>query len=1248
MRHTIFLLLLSISNLSFAGIRVANPKLEGLVNPMGIDVTEPRFSWSLTADDETEVKQTAYQIEVSTTNDFRNILWTSAKVKSDESLWIPYKGEALTSNSLYFWRVKVWTNKGESDWSGENKWSMGLLTDSDWSAQWIGLDKAMPWDSETQWSRLSARYLRKVFNSSKNIKRATVHISGLGLYELWMNGNRIGDQVLAPAPTDYRESVMYNTFDVTSSLHRGENAIAVILGNGRYYTMRQGYKPYKIANFGYPKLRFVLILDYADGSSERIRSDSSWKLNSDGPISSNNEYDGEEYDARKEFTGWANTGFDDSNWVNADRVSIPKAPMVAQKMAGMKVLNTLSVKSIIQKGENFVLDFGQNSAGWMKIKVKGQAGDVITMRFSEILNPDSTLYVANLRDAKVTDKYVLKGDPNGETWSPTFVYHGFRYAEIAGLKYKPDPNDFVFEVIADEMAYTGKITSSNEVLNKVLQNAWWGIQSNYKGMPVDCPQRNERMPWLGDRTMGSLGESYFFDNRAMYEKWTQDIVDAQLADGSIPDVAPAYWNYYSNNVTWPAALPMSVKMLYEQYGDINPIVKHYPAIKKWMNLIKDLSMNKHFVVNADKYGDWCVPPESPELIHSKDPFRNTPGDLIATAYYYHLLGLMGKFAEIQNLKDDAKKYEALAIKVANGFTDKFFDKKKIQFGNGSATSNLLALSFGLVPKQYQEEIKNKLLSSLLPGNMPSINSGVIGIQWLMRELTRMGRGDVAFALASSSRYPSWGYMASKGATTTWELWNGDTANPSMNSANHVMLLGDLIPWTFEDLAGIKSGEPGFKRIVLKPDFSIEGLDSISASYLSPYGLIVSEWRKTPMKLRWKVVVPPNTEAEIHMPSGKILEKGSGTYFFEEQLMQQASVVSNEFIYESAPFPSCHSATIAELKNGDLVTAFFGGTREGHPDVCIWVSRKPKGATEWSEPALAADGVFTSATKVFREGSLIKSDSTRKACYNPVLYEQEDGKLNLFFKIGNRVSDWTGFLTISNDGGKSWSKSFELPEGYLGPIKNKVINLPDGKMIAPSSTEGNGWKVHFEIAEDGGRRIHKVGPLLAEKALLTQDMKPGGKSGNDIEGGDDSKQNTIQAIQPSILKHTDGRLQILCRTRNGKLATAWSSDQGETWTPLTLSSLPNNNSGTDAETLQDGRFALVYNPVATLPGEKKGPRTPLAVALSDDGINWNDIVTLEDSPVSQYSYPSIIQGRDGRIHIVYTWRRERIKYVELKL
>jgi len=1237
----IFLLaLLSISAALSSTISVTSLHTEGLTNPLGIDVEIPRFSWKLEATNEQNVIQKSYQILVASSAENlvnnNGDVWNSGKILSDESIWVPFAGKVLESNAAYFWKVKVWTNKGESKWSPMANWSMGLLSENDWKAQWIGLEKAMPWDSETYFSRLSARYLRKEFSSTKAVNRATVHISGLGLYELYLNGNRVGDQVLAPAPTDYRKTVLYNNYDVTSLIQQGNNAVGVTLGNGRFYTMRQHYKPYKIPNFGYPKLRMLLIIEYVDGTSETIGTNQDWKITADGPIRSNNEYNGEEYNANKELSGWSQAGYDDAAWMDAERVSLPDGMLEAQMMPGMKVVDKIAPVSINPMGNKYILDLGQNMAGWLRMHVHGNKGDTVQLRFAETLQKNGELYTENLRSARSTDVYILKGDTSGEDWAPRFVYHGFRFVEISGLKYTPLLNDFTGEVVSDEMENLGTLTTSNDVLNQVLKNAWWGIRGNYKGMPVDCPQRDERQPWLGDRSMGCWGESFLFDNNAMYAKWGDDIRDSQRKDGCIPDVAPSYLNYYSDNVTWPSTFLMLSDMTDTQFGNKKPITDNYAAMKKWMEHISKAYMTKNYIVTRDEYGDWCVPPESLELIHSLDPRRNTEGALISTAYYYKMLQLMIRFANVQDLKDDAIQFTALAEKVNEGFNSKFFRTDSLFYGNNTATSNLLPLAFGMVPNQYLDTVCKQIIKTVVANNTPQINTGMIGTQWLMRELSKMGRADVAFALASNDKYPSWGYMAANGATTIWELWNGNTASPKMNSGNHVMLLGDLLPWAYENLAGIKSGSEkvAFRHIILKPDFDIPDLEKIDASYLTPYGKVVSKWKKTLMHLDWEVTIPANSTADVILPNGKTEKIGSGTYTYSVEIPQKIGIVTNEFLYEKAEFPQCHAATIVETTNGDLVTAFFGGTREGNPDVCIWSCRKDKGSNKWTEPLKVADGVL--------------SPTVRKACYNPVLYQIQDGPLCLFYKIGSKVSDWTGYLKMSNDGGRTWSKDFQLPEGYLGPIKNKIVDV-DGKAIAPSSTEVGGWKVHFEIAEDGGRKTHIVGPLDAEKALMTQDMISSKEiQKEDMEAGESSTATTIQAIQPSILKHKDGRLQILCRTRNGKIATSWSSDKGETWTPLSLTNLPNNNSGTDAVTLQDGRHVLVYNAVATKPGEKKGPRTPLNIAVSKDGINWDMQLVLEDSPISQYSYPGIIQGKDGRIHVVYTWRRQRIKYMEVKL
>ncbi|HET7733864.1 MAG TPA: alpha-L-rhamnosidase N-terminal domain-containing protein, partial [Paludibacter sp.] len=374
------LLLISLLQLAFlanATISVTALKTEGMINPLGIDALKPRFSWKTEATSEQNVLQKAWQIMVASSAEKlagnEADVWNSGKVSSAAQLWIPFAGKELKSNEAFFWKVKVWTNKGESEWSQIASWSMGLLEETDWkSAQWIGLDKAMPWDDETYYSRLSARYVRKDFTAKKELKRATVHICGLGLYELFFNGKRVGEQVLAPAQTGFNKTVLYNTYDVTSLIQKGQNAVGIALGTGRFYNMRQTYKPWKVPTYGYPKARMVLIVEYADGTKETIATKDNWKLTADGPIRSNNEYNGEEYDARKELTGWNKAGFDDSKWErNAQRVRFPEGQLRAQMMPGMKVLEKITPVSIKSLGNKFILDLGQNIAGWLRIKVRG-------------------------------------------------------------------------------------------------------------------------------------------------------------------------------------------------------------------------------------------------------------------------------------------------------------------------------------------------------------------------------------------------------------------------------------------------------------------------------------------------------------------------------------------------------------------------------------------------------------------------------------------------------------------------------------------------------------------------------------------------------------------------------------------------------------------------------------------------------------------------------------------------------------
>ena len=865
------LLLAASQPLKAAGITVQNLRCELLKNPEGIDALQPRLSWELTSTAR-NTNQTAYQILVASSADklAANVgdLWNSGWVGSNQSTQITYKGKPLQSTQACFWKVKVWTNKTNTDWSSPAHWSMGLLKLSDWKGKWIGLDKAFPWDSVSKFSRLSARYFRKEFAAKPVLKRATAYVAGLGLYHLYLNGYLVGNDGLTPSPTDYTKAVKYNTYDVSSVIKNGANTIGAVLGNGRYFTMRQNYKPLKIKTFGYPKMLLQLKLEYADGSVEWVNTDDTWKVTADGPIRSNNEYDGEEYDATKELTGWVNTGFNDAQWLKPDLVSAPGGQLEAQMNEQVKVTHIVKPISIKPLGPGvFVLDMGQNMAGWLQIKVKGNKGDKVTLNFAETLKPDGDLYTANLRDAKVTDVYTLKGEGT-ETWHPAFVYHGFKYVKISGLEGTPALNDFEGQVVNDDLDTVGSFATSDSLVNHIYRNACWGIIANYKGMPLDCPQRNERMPWLADHATGSYSESFVYDNSRFYAKWLDDIEEAQKPDGAIPDVAPAFWNYYSDNMSWPGTYLIVADMLYNQYADDKPIAKHYASMKKWLDYMKAKYMADG-IVTKDKYGDWCVPPESAKLIHSADTLRSTDGHLIATAYYFRMLTLMKHFATILGKQQDIKEFDALSAQINLAFNKEFFNARDARYANNSVTSNLLPLYFGMVPADKRQAVFKNIVDKIVISNNEHISTGVVGTQWLMRSLTDNGRTDIAWKLATNTTYPSWGYMVNRGATTFWELWNGDTASPQMNSQNHVMLLGDLLVWLYEDLAGIKSSAQyaGFQQLVMSPQ-PVDGLNFVNASYHSAHGLIKSNWKKQNGHFIWNISIPANNKAMIAIPSSK--------------------------------------------------------------------------------------------------------------------------------------------------------------------------------------------------------------------------------------------------------------------------------------------------------------------------------------------------------------------------------------------
>ena len=866
-------------------VMVVEPLTEGQANPQALHTGTPSFSWKITSDLQ-DVRQESYRLLVASSEDKLkdNVgdLWDSGEVLSGVSVFIPYEGKELGSREKAWWKVIVNTNKG-MDESDIAYFGTSILNPQEITAKWIGHDfEDDVLEGKTQ---LALRHLRKEFELGKKVKEAKLYISGLGLYEAFINGNEVGsDDHLKPVVSDYDKTVYFNTYDVTDVLKKGKNTIGVELGAGRFTGLRHREIPGKrdgtrqFRHYGVPRMIAQLEVTYADGSSEIIVSDESWRITNQGPVRLNNLFDGERYDARMEMDGWDRNGYDDSKWFRAELVEAPAGVLLPQPNPAIRKMEVVKPVELIEKDGHYILDMGQNMVGWLKINIKGQEpGDSLTMRFAEVLQSDTTLQLANMRSAKVTDLYVAK-DKKPIVWEPSFTYHGFRYVEIKGLRKKPSLDSFEGHVLYDDMPATSSFECSDEIMNKVHRNAYWGIRSNYHGMPTDCPQRDERLGWTGDRTTGAYGEGYMFNNNLMYAKWLKDLEDEQKENGSLPDIAPAFWRFYYDSITWPGAFVTVADMLYQQFGNSRPIILHYNAMKKWLIYMKETYGDKG-IITKDKWGDWCMPPESQELIHSKDPNRITEPGVLSTAFYHYLMGKMIKFAPIAGHPEDIPYFEAEAAESKEAFNREYFNEKEGTYANNTVTANLLGLFYGIVPEGREQDVFKNIVDKTENDCGGHVSTGVIGIQQLMRALTEFGNPELALKIASNDTYPSWGYMVRQGATTIWELWNGNTARPDMNSANHVMLLGDLLIWKYEYLAGIRSLEPGFKKIMLKP-YPIKGLDYVNCSYDSVYGTIVSNWKRDGEKFEWTFTIPANTTATVCIPTAEgyqNVEYTSGTY-----------------------------------------------------------------------------------------------------------------------------------------------------------------------------------------------------------------------------------------------------------------------------------------------------------------------------------------------------------------------------------
>jgi alpha-L-rhamnosidase len=852
-----------------AAIAPAKLRCEYRVDPLGIDELEPRLTWVLTSPDR-GARQSAYRILVASSraalDEDRGDRWDTGKVESNRTANIVYAGAPLLSGRECFWKVMVWDGGGRpSAWSETARWSMGLLSPEDWKANWIGRD--LPWNTITPQAfkavnvinklipspdskvYLPAPCLRKEFNVAKPVRRAVVYVTALGLYELHLNGRRVGNDLFTPGWSDYRQRVYYQAYDVTELVMWGGNAIGAVLADG-WWAGDVGYIGQR--QYGSRlRLKAQLAIEYTDGSGLLVATDDSWRVGY-GPIREADILAGEKYDARLEMTGWDKAGFDDQDW---KKVRVDEGPAIAvQAYPGIPVRATREIKPLTvnepQPGV-FVFDLGQNFAGVARLKVSGKAGDHVVLRFAEMLNRDGTIYTTNLRKARATDTYILKGGGE-EVWEPDFTYHGFRYIEVTGYPGTPGLDAVTGIVLHSDLPAAGTFACDNPLVNQIYSNLVWGQRSNYFEVPTDCPQRDERLGWTGDAQVFIRTASYNMDVAAFFTKWTVDVDDGQAADGAFPIVAPAVDKGVAAG--WGDAGVVCPWTMYRVYGDTRILERHYPAMTKWMDFLRDRSPDGTSPP-LGVYGDW---------LHVKDP---SPLDLIATAFRGDDALLMADVASALGRAEDEKRYQDEHRDIARAFFAKFGEDDGRLKGD-SQTDYLLALSFNLLPDDERAPAVERL-TELIAARDNCLSTGFLGVKLMLPTLTDNGRLDLAYELLTNRKYPSWGYEIDQGATTIWERWNGYTiedgfGNPSMNSYNHYAF-GSVGEWLFTAVGGIDTDGPGFDKIIIRPRPG-PGITEAKTSYESIHGPITTAWNVSGGEFHLDLTIPANTTATVYIPN----------------------------------------------------------------------------------------------------------------------------------------------------------------------------------------------------------------------------------------------------------------------------------------------------------------------------------------------------------------------------------------------
>lgn len=851
----------------------AELKCEMLAAPLGIDVPQPRLSWWLQGDG-TDRAQTAYRLLVASSSEHlardEGDLWDSGAVVSRDQLLVPYNGAPLASRQRCHWKVMVWDEaRRPGAWSEPGVWEMGLLERADWQAQWIELEF---WSLKDEPG--PSPFVRTAFHLPAGVRRARLYASALGVYEARLNGQRVGDALLAPGWTDYRVRVAYQTYDVTDLVREGDNVLGAMLGDGWY----AGYIGFRGERRHYgPRPRFLaqLEIDLANGERVVVGSTGAWNVwrGAFGPLRMSDFLMGETYDAREELQGWDTPGYDAAAWKPVVPVVWPTA-LVADLAPPVRRLAELPAVTVEARADGTrVFDFGQNMVGWVRATVRGAPGDEIRFRFAEMLDAQGNLYTENLRFARCTDTYTCRGTDEA-VFEPHFTFHGFRYVEVTGADLAL--NDLVGVVIGSDTPWVGTFSCSDADVNRLHSNITWGQRGNFLSVPTDCPQRDERLGWLGDAQVFAPTAALNADVGAFFAKWLRDVRDAQSPAGAFPDVAPRTVTFAEGAPAWGDAGVILPWVLYRHYGDERLLREHWDAMERWMAYIAEA--NGTFVRRErlnHNYGDWLAQDgEGADAFGSR-----TPKELVATAYWAHIASLMAHMAAVLHNPEAQARYGRLAQDVRRAFVDTFVEEHGWIRGR-TQTGQVLALHFALVPEERAPDVAARLVD-LIRAKGGHLTTGFLGVSGLCPVLTRFGYADVAYGLLLKDTFPSWLYSIRQGATTIWERWDGYThekgfQTPEMNSFNHYSL-GSVGQWLFEGVAGLRLADHGvaFEDVVIAPTLGGR-LTYAAAEHRSARGPVRVAWRLDGEQFTLDVTLPPNTRGVVHLPHGLELGPASAS------------------------------------------------------------------------------------------------------------------------------------------------------------------------------------------------------------------------------------------------------------------------------------------------------------------------------------------------------------------------------------